>query len=211
MTETKTKTEFDFNDAGPQKSFDVIPANTTVSLQMTVRPGGAGDGGWLKRSADGASEGLDCEFIVVGGEFAKRKLWQLFTLHGTTTGHAEAGEISRNTLRAILESARGIKPDDKSEAAAAARKVASWADFDQVRFIARLGVRAPQGGYPAKNTIIEVVTPDRKAWAQPEQIAKPAAAASAGAAAPPAGAIARPQWGHRSAVTASSGKDHTNE
>ena len=127
MTDTKTKTEFDFNDAGPQKSFDVIPANTTVSLQMTVRPGGAGDGGWLRRSADGASEGLDCEFVVVDGEFAKRKLWQLFTLHGTTPGHAEAGEISRNTLRAILESARGIKPDDKSEAAAAARKVASWA------------------------------------------------------------------------------------
>ena len=196
MTETKTKTEFDFNDAGPQKSFDVIPANTTVSLQMTVRPGGAGDGGWLRRSADGASEGLDCEFVVVDGEFAKRKLWQLFTLHGTTSGHAEAGEISRNTLRAILESARGIKPDDKSEAAAAARKVASWGDFDQVRFIARLGVRPPQGGYAAKNTIIDVVTPDRKTWAQPEQIAaKPAAAATAGAAAPPANAITRPNWG----------------
>jgi hypothetical protein len=193
MTETKAKTEFDFNDAGPQKS--VIPANTTVSLQMTVRPGGAGDGGWLKRSADGGSEGLDCEFIVVGGEFAKRKFWQLFTLHGTTPGHAEAGEISRNTLRAILESARGIKPDDKSEAAAAARKVANWGDFDQVRFIARLGVRAPQGGYPAKNTIIEVVTPDRKAWVQPEQIAKPAAATAAVPAAPPANTITRPQWG----------------
>jgi len=77
MTEAKTKTEFDFNDAGPQKNFDVIPANTTVSLQMTIRPGGAGDGGWLKRSADGGSEGLDCEFVVTDGPFAKRKLWQL--------------------------------------------------------------------------------------------------------------------------------------
>jgi hypothetical protein len=194
MTKTKTETEFDFNDAGPQKNFDVIPANSVVSLQLTIRPGGAGDGGWLKRSADGGSEGLDCEFVVVGGKFAKRKLWQLFTLHGTTPGHAEAGEISRNTLRAILESARGIKPDDKSEAAQQARKVASWADFDQVRFMARLGVRPPKDGYAAKNMILEVITPDRKDWAQPEQIAKPAAAAAAPAPAP-ANAITRPQWG----------------
>jgi len=196
MTEAKTKTEFDFNDAGPQKNFDVIPANTTVSLQMTIRPGGAGDGGWLKRSADGGSEGLDCEFVVTDGPFAKRKLWQLFTLHGTTPGHAEAGEISRNTLRAILESARGIKPDDKSEAAAVARKVASWGEFDQIRFIARLGVRPPKDGYAAKNTILEIITPERKAWPKPEQIAKPAASAAAPAA-PPANAITRPQWGQQ--------------
>jgi hypothetical protein len=126
---------------------------------------------------------------VVDGEFAKRKLWQLFTLHGTTPGHAEAGEISRNTLRAILESARGIRPDDKSEAAAAARKVASWDEFDQIRFVARLGVRPPKDGYAAKNTILEIITPERKAWVKPEQIAKPAA--------PPANAITRPQWGQQ--------------
>ena len=186
-------TSLDFNDAGEQRS--VIPAGTVCTLQMTIRPGVAGDSGWLRRSADGASEGLDCEFTVVDGQYAKRKIWQLFTLRGTTPGHAEAREISRNTLRAILESARGIKPDDKSEAAAAARKVASWADFDQVRFIARLGVRPPQGQYAAKNVLLEIITPDRTSWSKPEQIAKPAAAATTGAAAPPANAITRPNWG----------------
>jgi hypothetical protein len=189
-------TDFDFNTAGEQKSFDVIPANTICTLQLTIRPGGAGDGGWLKRSADGASEGLDCEFVVVDGPYVKRKLWQLFTLNGTTSGHAEAGEISRNTLRAILESARGIKTDDKSEAAQAARKVSGWQDFDQLRFVARLGVRPPRDGYAAKNNILEVLTPERQAWKQPEQIdrsllgEKPLAPASA----QPANAIARPQW-----------------
>jgi len=52
---TETTTNLDFNTAGEQRSFDVIPANTTVTLQLTIRPGNAGDGGWLKRSADGAS------------------------------------------------------------------------------------------------------------------------------------------------------------
>ncbi len=199
MTETSN---FDFNNAGEQRSFDVIPANTICTLQLMIRAGGAGDGGWLKRSADGASEGLDCEFVVTDGEHAKRKLWQLFTLDGTKPGHAEAGKISRNTFRAILESARGIRPDDESEAAKAARKVSGWGDFDQIRFVARLGVRPPKDGYPAKNTILDVITPDRQAWTKPEQITKTANGAgqvnsgtpATPATTPPANAIARPQW-----------------
>jgi hypothetical protein len=192
----------DFNTAGEQRSFEVIPANTIVTLQLTIRPGGAGDGGWLKQSANGASEGLDCEFVVVDGPYAKRKLWQLLTLHGTTPGHAEAGEISRNTLRAILESARGVRPDDKSEAAQAARRAASWADFNNLRFVARLGVRPPEGNYPAKNILQEAITPERRDWKKPEQVSPGAPNGGAGAPAaatptattPPANAIARPQW-----------------
>jgi hypothetical protein len=185
-------TDFDFNTAGEQRSFDVIPANTICTLQLTIHPGGAGDDHWLTRSADGASEGLDCEFTVVDGEFGKRKIWQRFTVNGTTPGHAEASEISRNTLRAILESARGIRPDDKSEAAQAQRKVSGWADFDGVRFVGRLGVRPPRDGYPAKNTILEVITPERQAWKQAEQIRTDASNTSTST--PPANAIARPEW-----------------
>jgi hypothetical protein len=123
----------------------------------------------------------------------------LFTLQGATTGHAEAGEISRNTLRAILESARGIRPDDKSETAKLARTVSGWADFDQLRFMARIGVKPPKDGYSAKNTIHEVITPDRVAWKQPEQIDAAAktngsAAAAPATTTPPANAIGRPQW-----------------
>jgi hypothetical protein len=197
MTDTTTNSNFDFNDAGEQRSRDVIPAGTIVTLQLTIRAGNAGDDGWLKRSADGNSEGVDCEFVVTEGQYAKYKIWQLYTIRGTTAGHDEAGKISRNTFRAILESARGIKPSDTSEAAQNARKVTGWADFDGLRFIARLGVRPPQGAYPAKNTIQDVVTPDRLGWQKPEQItAKPATSAAPAAAptAPPAGAVARPQW-----------------
>jgi hypothetical protein len=190
-------TNFDFNDAGEQRSLDVIPAGTILTLQCTVRPGGAGDGGWLKNSSDGASKGLDCEFVVVTeGAYLRRKLWQWFTLEGTKPGHADAGDISRNTLRAILESARGIKPGDTSEAAQAARKVSGWGDFDDLRFVARVGVRPPKDGYAAKNTIQEVITPERQAWQKPEQIAKPttSSAPQSAPATPPANAIARPQW-----------------
>src|SRR6516165_2936107 len=106
----------DFNDAGPQKSFDVIPAGTICTLQITVRPGNAGDGGWLTaaNTTKGNSIGLDLELVVVDGEYAKRKVWIRLTLSGSTDGHQTASDISKRTLRAILESARGVQPNDQS-------------------------------------------------------------------------------------------------
>jgi hypothetical protein len=186
----------DFNTAGEQRSFDVIPANTVCTLQLAIRPGGAGNGGWLKMAADGQSEGLDCECLVVDGDYAKRKLWVRLTLAGSKENHATAGDISRRVLRAILESARGIRPDDKSEAAATARRIGSWEEMDGLRFVARLGVLPPRDGYKAKNTIDEVITCDRQEWKKPEQVAKPAkmAVSQSAPATPPAGAVARPLW-----------------
>jgi hypothetical protein len=187
---------FDLNDAGEQRSFDVIPDNTICTVQMTVKPGGAGKDGWLARAKSGNSEHLDCEMIVVDGTYAKRKFWARYTVAGTA--HEQAIEISRKTLKAILESARGIRPDDESDAAKAARQPKGWADFDQLRFVVRLGIEPPKGGYPAKNFIREVITPERQAWKKPEQIdrdllGKPAVG-TATAQPAPANAIARPQW-----------------
>ena len=192
-----TETNFDFNKVDPQRSFEVVPENTIVELHLKIHPGGAGDDSWLKRAADGKSEGLSCECTVTNGDYAKKKVWLTLTLRGDGPGHAEAGKISMRTLRAILESAKGIRPDDNSEAAQNARKPASWADFDGLRFMARLGVRPPEKSYPAKNTILEVITPDKQEWKQPPQISAKtggAAAPSAPAATPPANAVKRPQW-----------------
>jgi hypothetical protein len=189
--------EYNLNDANDQRSFDVIPANTICTLQLKIRAGGAGDG-WLKTSKNNASEGLDCEFIVVDGPFAKRKLWKFLVLHGTTPGHAEAAEISRGLLRAVLESARGIRHDDTGETARAGREVKSWGDFDNLRFVARLGIEPPKDGFQARNSITEVLTPERQGWNKPEQIEQTSAGNESGGAgataAQPANAIARPEW-----------------
>jgi hypothetical protein len=185
----------DFNDAGPQRAFDVIPAGTVATVHMTVRPGNAGEGDLLRRSKDGNSAALDAEFTVVDGPYAKRKFWGLFTLDGATPNHAAAAEISRSRLRAILESARGIRPGDMSEAAKQARQVAGYQDFDGLRFVGRIGVEPARGDYPAKNILLDAVTPDRKDWHRVEQTARQtsASAAPAAAMAEPA-RIARPAW-----------------
>ena len=187
----------DLNDAGPQRGFDLIPAGTIATVQMVVRAGGVGEDGWLKRSANGNSEGLDCEFTVVDGEYAKRKIWQLMLLSGTTDGHAKAAEISRALLRGILESARNIKPGDVSEEAAIKRK-ADIGDFNNLRFIARISIeKSKDPQYPDKNRL-EAITPDQRQWVAVEQIAKqvelPGMAPEASAAAKPAQPVNRPAW-----------------
>jgi hypothetical protein len=183
-----------FNDAGPQRSFDVIPDGTIVPVELTVRPGNAGEGGWLRRAKDGRSAGLDCEFTVTDGEHFKRKFWVLFTLEGATVKHAEAGEISRSKLRAILESAHGIRRDDRSEAANKARDV-GYDAFNGLRFLVRVGVEPAQNGYKAKNTLDKVVTPDEVAWRKLEQTPKAATSTAAPSTETPApAAIAKPEW-----------------
>jgi hypothetical protein len=184
---------FDFNDATEQRNFDLIPADTVATLRMKIRPGQAGDGGWLRRAKDGKSEALDCEFTVVDGPHAKRKFWTLFTVAGTTDGHATAKEISFMRLRAILESARGIKPDDKSDAAKKARCINGYEDFSGIKFIGKVGIEPAQGQFRAKNTLLEIITPDRKEWQQSNNVPAPE---TAPAAPQPAAttAIARPAW-----------------
>ncbi|WP_051396724.1 hypothetical protein [Bradyrhizobium elkanii] len=184
---------YDFNAAGEQRSFnELIPDGTVCPVHLTIRPGNAGEGGWLKRAADGGSMALDCEFTVVEGPYAKRKFWTLMTVEGSTEGHAKAGEITMSRLRAILESARGIKPSDESEAARIARRVNSYGDFDGLRFLARVSVEKGGTQYKDKNALDIAITPDRKEWTRVEQVAKTAGATPGQHQA--AAAVQKPEW-----------------
>jgi hypothetical protein len=189
----------DFNDAPKQRGLDLIPAGTVVCVQMTIRPGGHGPEGLFKLSGTGA-EMLDTELTVVTpGQFERRKMWQNIIVAGPSKGHAEAAEISRGMIRAMLESARNIKPDDASPEATKARS-AEYSDLQDLRFVIKVGIeRDKTGQYDDKNRILAIVTPESKQYTKPEQIpqqqklpgiVQPAAAKPASAPAK----IARPVW-----------------
>jgi hypothetical protein len=194
--------ELDFNTAGPQRSFEVIPAGTECELQLSIKAGGFGDGGWLTHSTTkkGESDHLNCEFVVISspdGKYNKRKIWERLTVQGTN--HADAIEISRKRIRAIIESARGIRKDDQSETAKAARRINGYGALEGLRFMARLGVEPAKDTFSARNNLAEIITPEQQSWRQVEQITAQSVASAPNAsaqpaAAPPAGAIARPQW-----------------
>ena len=204
---------YDYSSAPPPRdNIELIPAGTVASVQMRILAGNAGEDGLLKRSKDPKKdpcEMLNCEFVLVDGPYARRKFWGNFVLEGTTAGHAQAAEISRGILRGILESARNILPDDMSDQARA-RRMADLKDFDNIAFIARIGIekgkpnpKTPGENYEDKNILAAVITPDKKEWHPVEQSppfngGSTGAAASPPPSATPAPGITKPPWASKS-------------
>src|SRR5262249_5030850 len=191
---------YDYTNALPQ----LIPHGTIATLVLHIRPGGVGEDNMLKRSKDGGCEMLDCEFTVADGPYKARKLWGNWVLDGTTPGHSKSIDINRGTIKAILDSALGLKPDDTSPQARAARTV-SLKQFEGMSFIGRIGIekgRPKNDGsgekWSDKNILAVVITPDMKEWHPVEQ-PPPFDGRNSGARAPaaPSGSappIARPVW-----------------
>jgi hypothetical protein len=171
---------FDYSQTtDPRDYAALIPHGTIATVQMRIRPGSVGEDGMLKRTAKGDAEMLDCEFVIVDGDHAKRKFWDNFLLEGTTPDQQAMALTNRGRLKKILESARGIKSGDTSEQALAAYK-ADLKDFDNILFIAKIGVRKGEpkkdkdgkltgGNWDDKNYLAAAIGPDHKEWHPVEQ------------------------------------------
>jgi len=193
---------YDFTDAPPPQ-FDLIPQDTTANVSMHIRAGNAGEDGLLKRSKNGDCEMLDIEFVVLDGTFKGRKFWQYMILEGTTDGHEQAAARNRGTLKAILDSALGLKPNDVS-AEARARRTVSLKQFEGMCFMAKIGIEkggakndGSGGSWPDKNCLAGIITPDKTNWKPIEQPppfdggSAPSAAPSGASSAAP---VERPDW-----------------
>lgn len=178
----------DFNSAPRQESYELIPAGTIATVAMKIKPGGAGEGGWFKQSQSSDSIMLDCEFTVMQGPFAKRKIFQFIGISGgklNDKGESIFGNMGKAMIRAILESARNINPDDQSQQAMDARRINSLEDFQGMEFRARIGIQKDKTGtYDPKNCIKDVVTPDMKGYVDDGTGGQHMAQASAAPAAP---------------------------
>lgn len=182
----------DFNDAEQQQHFDLIPKGTVAKVRMTIKPGGHDDaaqgwtGGYATQSFDTGSVYLACEFVVLEGEFARRKLWSNVGLH-SPKGPAW-GNMGRTFLRAALNSARNVRPQDNSPQAAAARRIQGFHELDGLEFVARIDVEKDGRG-DLRNVVKMAVEPD-----QPDYVGATGAAPSAPSAtvAPPQPRVAAP-------------------
>ena len=163
---------FDMNDAEPQKTGDLIPDGTFAKVTMTLRPGGIDgeseiDRGLLKRSATEGSDVLmlDAEFTVTEGPHIRRKFWQTLTVSGgklDENGVSIGARITKSTLRAMIDSALGLDPEDMSEATKAKRILRGFADLSGITFVAKIKVEASDNpAYPDKNRLDHVVRADR--------------------------------------------------
>ena len=159
----------DFNDADAQQAgFDLIPRGTVVPVRMTIKPGGHDDqtqgwtGGSATESFETGSVYLACEFVVTAGPYAKRKMWSNVGLH-SRKGPVWA-QMGRSFIRAALNSARGVNPQDNSAQAISARRIDSFADLDGIEFIVRVEVEKDGKGED-RNVVKIAIEPDHKDYA----------------------------------------------
>jgi hypothetical protein len=191
----------DFNDANDQSSFDLIPKGTAVRVRLTIRPGNfddaaqGWDGGYATRNANTGSVYLNCEFVVLEGEYARRKLWSLIGLYSAKG--PEWGNMGRSFIKGMLNSARGIHPGDASPQAQNARRIGGFADLDGLEFLARVDWEKDQHGQD-KAVIKQAIQPDHRDYAAmignapaPAPTAAPTTPTAPAASAPVAG---RPSW-----------------
>ena len=179
-------TYFDFNSASEQTSFDLIPKGSLVRVRMTVKPGGHDDasqgwtGGYATRNVNKGSVYLNCEFVVMEGPFARRKMWALIGLHSPKG--PDWGNMGRTFIKAILNSARNVHPADNSPAAQNARRISGFADLDGIEFLGKVDWEKDQNDED-KSVVKSAVTPDHKDYAA--AMGAPRAATTAPAAPAP--------------------------
>jgi len=163
--------DMDFNGADTQDAaFDLIPANTLVKVTMIIRPGGAGPEGWLTQSQASAAQYLNTEAIVMEGPFARRRIYTRIGFRGKgvdASGVDKYANRGRALIRGILESARGIKANDQSEAARAARLIRSLGDLNSLDFVAKIGIEKnrDEPDEPGRNVIKAAIGPEHRQYA----------------------------------------------
>ena len=113
---------------------------------------------------------LDAEFTVTEGPHIRRKFWQTFTVSGgkvDENGVSIGARITKSTLRAMIDSALGLDPEDMSEATKAKRVLRGFADLSGITFVAKIKVEYErQPGLPRQEPARPCRAADRARVAQ---------------------------------------------
>jgi hypothetical protein len=134
---------------------------------MTIRPGGLNDPaqGWTEgyatRGKSTDSVYLDCEFVILEGKYAKRKIWSLIGLYSPKG--PDWGNQGRAFIKGILNSSRRLNPKDNSPETQTKRRIAGFQELDGVEFVAKIDIE--HGDRGDKNVIKLAITPDHKDYA----------------------------------------------
>lgn len=208
------------NDATEQRQEGVIPDGTFAKFIMQIGPGGASIPGMdvadeklftQSRSSDVIM--LACEFVVLEGPHARRKVFQSLTVSGgklDEKGQSKGWLITKSFIRAMIESATGTDPKDESSAAQAKRMLPCFSALRGIEFVGKIGIEAggadDHGGeYPDKNRITHIVTPDEPEWGalmKGEEVAAKPSGVRRASGAGRSSTSAVPAWGSASAAPA---------
>ena len=138
----------------------LIPHGLICKIEGRFRPGGEGDEELFKASKFNDDMLLDWEFTVLEGEFIRKKFWQAMPIN--CGGEKEIR--TKSILRAMVDSANGLRGDDYSEHARALRKFESETELDGIIFASEIIIEPGTNGFQAKNKLGRVVPADCPEW-----------------------------------------------
>lgn len=150
----------------------------------------------FKKSQHTSAMWAEMEFTIIGGEYDKRRVWHRLFVHGDkldNNGVPVARNIGLETLRKMVDSIHGLRSTDMTPEAQVKRNLSSLTDLQGQQFSFLVGVEPEQNGYPAKNKMTVVLTPDDNNYVSGNAVpAMGGAPVAQPAAAAPAGVV--PQW-----------------
>ncbi len=153
-----------FNDAqrNDERASSPIPKGEIVSVIISANE----KKGLTNTTASGAT-GLNLVFTVTSGKYSRRLIWSWMGIKGDgSAGHKTMVDITFSSIRAILESARGVEPSDDSEAAMKARSINDWEDLIGLEFVGRVGIEeSTYNGETRERNTIFAVTPNEDDYA----------------------------------------------
>lgn len=150
-----------FNDAATQNSFGLIPINEIAKTRLVLR--GSPETDFITTGRNGESEYLACEFILLEGPHARRKVFEKIGISGPDCWI----RMGKTRIRAILESARRVHPKDMSETAVKARQIESYSELNNLDLVIKIGIEHDKSGhYQDKNRVLSIITPDHFMYKQ---------------------------------------------
>jgi hypothetical protein len=162
------KMSINYADADDQ---GLLPFNV-YQLKAKVILGGHGEDSTLTLASSGLSLHLALACTVTDeDEYRGRKIYDNVTVALTAKSTLPsvdpekleklqtAVRMGRAKIKALLNSARGLDPNDKSEATEAKRAVETHDDLTGMIFWAEIGEEPARGSYAARNKIERIVEP----------------------------------------------------
>ncbi len=156
----------DLNKFEKQKNFDVIPAGTLATVMTKMRGTyvpDTGDMDYIIYSANG-NQMLEFAFVIVdtAQEYIGRIIYQKFVIDPNSQ---VAANISFTKIRAMWEAAKGIDPEDMTEAAQQARQLESVEQLNNIAFQIVVSVeKSKDKKYADRNGIKRIITPDDEGY-----------------------------------------------
>jgi hypothetical protein len=166
----------DLNQITPDEGndFALIPHGTIVRVIMHIKP--QMDGVYIpdlandsifRQSATTSAKWVECEFNIIGGQYDKRKVWHNIFFDGdkkNPSGVSMSREIGLQSLRKIIDSAKGLIPTDMSPEANAKRQISGLEALNGMEFCIKVAVEKGTNGYDDKNKMLSPVTVNQEGY-----------------------------------------------